>query len=278
MSTITRKLSTEVGLSSMHMLSIATFWLGLALLSTLSAVLYGMHEQMEMSSYRIFDLSFFYFIPAFLWIILTPWVCRLTRRLPITADSWRRALWQHLMLAIALAPLSRFGALFLDFSIKYGIGMTAQSPFIIVADVYLVGIASLPKDVFNYFLIVGLYTIWQQRQARSLNQNTLLSIRQGSQHIKIEMAEIYWVQAAGNYALIFTVDRSYRTRQTLKQLQEKLSPAGFERVHRSLLVNAQQVESLSHWRSGEYLIQMKNNKRLTSSRTYLPNVKRIKVI
>lgn len=278
MSTITRKLSTEAGFSSMQMLSIATFWLGLALLSTLSAVLYGMHEQIEMNAFRIFDLSFFYFIPAFLWIILTPWVCRLGRRFPIASESWRKTIWKHLLLAIVLAPFTRFGALFLDFSIKYLIGMTGQSPFIIVADVYLVGLASLPKDVFNYCLIIGVYTLWQQRQMRSSNQNHQLSIRQGHQHIKIEMTEIYWVQAAGNYALIFTADRSYRTRQTLKQLEEKLSPAGFERVHRSLLVNAQQVESLSHWRSGEYLIQMKNNKRLTSSRTYLPNVKKIKVV
>ena len=106
----------------------------------------------------------------------------------------------------------------------------------------------------------------------------ITSIRQGHQYLKLNLADIYWVQAAGNYALIFTADRSYRTRQTLKQLESELGPAGFERVHRSLLVNAQQVESLSHWRSGEYLIQMKNKKRLTSSRTYLPNVKRIKVV
>ena len=164
MSTITRKLSTEVGFSSMQMLSIATVWLSLALLSTLSAVLYGMHENMEMSSYRIFDLSFFYFTPAFLWILLTPWMCRLAHRFPISAKSWRKSLWQHLLLALALAPLIRFGALFLDFSIKYLIGMTRQSPFTIVADVYLVGLASLPKDLFNYFLVVGVYTLWQQRR------------------------------------------------------------------------------------------------------------------
>lgn len=277
MSTITRKLSTETGFSSMQMLSIATAWLGLALLSTLSAVLYGMHENMEMSSYQIFDLSFFYFIPAFLWILLTPWIGRLAHRFPIAAGSWPKSVWLHLLLAVALAPLTRFGALFLDFSIKYLIGMTTQSPFVIVADVYLVGLASLPKDIFNYCLVVGVYTLCQQRWLRSSDQQTQLSIRQGHQYLKLNLSDIYWVQAAGNYALIFTADRSYRTRQTLKQLEKELSPVGFERVHRSLLVNAQQVESLSHWRSGEYLIQMKNKKRLTSSRTYLANVKKIKV-
>ena len=278
MSTITRNLSTEVGFSSMQILSIVTFWLGLALLSTLSAVLYGMHEQLDMNSYRIFDLSFFYFTPACLWILLTPWICRLVHWFPISSQAWRKSLWQHLLLALALAPLTRFGALFLDFSIKYIVGMTSQSPLLIVADVYLVGLASLPKDVFNYFLVVGIYTLWRQQRVPSAPPQTQSSIRQGHQYQKLNLAEIYWVQAAGNYALIFTADRSYRTRQTLKQLETELGPAGFERVHRSLLVNAQQVESLSHWRSGEYLIQMKNKKRLTSSRTYLSNVKKIKVV
>lgn len=278
MSTIARKLSTEVGFSSMQKLTIATFWLGLALLSTLSAVLYGMHENMEMSPYQVFDLSFFYFTPAFLWILLTPWICRLADRYPWTPKSWQKAIGRHLLLAILLAPLTRFGALFLDFSIKYLLGMTTQSPFAIVADVYLVGLASLPRDIFNYWLVIGIYTIWKLRRKSSTNKQTHLSVRQGHQYLKLAMEEIYWIQASGNYALIFTADRSYRTRQTLKQLEKELSSAGFERIHRSFLVNVHQVESLSHWRSGEYLIQMKNNKRLTSSRTYLPNVKKMKVV
>ncbi len=277
MSTITRKLSTEVGFSSIQKLTIATFWLGLALLSTLSAVLYGMHENLEMSPYRVFDLSFFYFTPAFLWILLTPWICGLANRYPLTPKSWRQALGQHLLLAIVLAPFTRFSALFFDFSLKYLLGMTTQSPFTIVADVYLVGLASIPRDVFNYWLVIGIYTLWTHEWARPSHQQTHLSIRQGHQYLRLAMEEIYWVQAAANYALIFTAERSYRTRQTLKQLEKELTPLGFERVHRSFLVNVHQVESLSHWRSGEYLIQMKNNKRITSSRTYLPNIKKIKV-
>ena len=278
MSTITRKLSTEVDFSSMQRLFIATFWLGLAVLSTCSAVLFGMHENLEMSPYRIFDLSFFYFIPAFVWILLTPGLCRLADQFPITSNVWRKAIWRHLLLALAIAPCTRFGALFLDFSIKYLFGMTPHSPFSIVADVYLVGLASLPKDIFNYCLVIGIYTIWKHRKLAAAPHSQHLSIRQGHQYLKLNMTDIYWVQAAGNYALIFTADRSYRTRQTLKQLEKELAPAGFERVHRSLLVNVSQIESLSHWRSGEYLIQMKNNKRLTSSRTYLPNIKKMKVV
>ena len=156
--------------------------------------------------------------------------------------------------------------------------MTAQSPFAIVADVYLVGLASIPKDVVNYLLVIGIYSLWKQGQKVPVATKAQLSIRQGHQYMKLAMSDIYWVQAAGNYALVFTADRSYRIRQTIKQLEKQLAPAGFQRVHRSFLINVQQVESLSHWRSGEYLIQMKNNKKLTSSRTYLPNIKKIKVV
>ena len=278
MSTSTRKLSTEAHFSSMQKLTIATFWLGLAMISTTAAVLFSLHAEVEISPYRVFDLSFYYFIPAFIWILLTPFVCRLAERFPLGKDNWRKIAARHLLFAMVLAPITRFGALLLDFSIKYLIGMTAQSPFAIVADVYLVGLASIPKDVVNYLLVIGIYSLWKQGQKVPVATKAQLSIRQGHQYMKLAMSDIYWVQAAGNYALVFTADRSYRIRQTIKQLEKQLAPAGFQRVHRSFLINVQQVESLSHWRSGEYLIQMKNNKKLTSSRTYLPNIKKIKVV
>lgn len=276
MSTITRKLSTEIGFSSIQKWTIATFWLGLAAISTLAAVLIGLHENLEINLYRIFDLSFFYFVPAIIWMTLTPAICRLTDTMPLETGNWHRSLLGHLALAIALAPLTRFGALLLDFSIKYLIGMTHQSPFAIVADVYLVGLASIPKDVFNYLLIIGMYSLWKYWQQQTVTTQTQLSIRQGHQYLKLNTADIFWIQAAGNYALVFTADRSYRIRKTIKHLEEQLRSAGFQRIHRSTLINVEQVDSLSHWRSGEYLIQMKNNKKLTSSRTYLSSINKIK--
>jgi len=276
MSTITQKLSTEIAFSSMQKWTIATFWLGLAAISTTAAVLYGLHENLEINPYRIFDLSFFYFVPAIIWMILTPSICRLAKQMPLETGNWQRALVVHFALAIALAPLTRFGALLLDFSIKYILGMTQQSPFAIVADVYLVGLASLPKDIFNYLLIIGVYSLWKHWQQPIDTKPTQLAIRQGHQYLTLNTTEIYWIQAAGNYALVFTADRSYRIRKTIKELEQQLKLAGFQRIHRSTLINVEQVESLSHWRSGEYLIQMKNNKRLTSSRTYLNSIQKIK--
>lgn len=278
MSTITRKLSTEVTLSSTQKWTIATIWLGIALISTLAATLFSLHQQLEVNLYRIFDLSFYYFTPAVLWTLLTPLICRLTDSFPLAPNAWQKNLLRHFLYALVLAPFTRFGALLLDFSIKYMLGMIDPSPFVIVMDVYLVGIASIPKDIFNYFLVIGIYSLSKQERKDSDVALAQLSIRQGRQYLKLALAEIYWIQAAGNYVLIFTADRSYRIRRTIKQLEVQLAPAGFQRVHRSFLVNAQQVESMSHWRSGEYLIQMKNKKRLTSSRTYLSNIKKIKTV
>jgi|GEM_PF-2332260 len=273
MSTITRKLSTYIYPNSTMAYFFSGLWLSLAMLSTGVAVLFSLHEKLEVNLYRIFDLSFYYFIPAFLWIGITPLIFSWTNQYPIHRKDWRKSLQKHLLYAFLLAPVMRFGALFLDFSIKYMIGMTHTSPLIILTDIYLVGLASIPHDIFNYFLVVGIYTAWKYWQRPSQKPTThTIQVKDGKRSLPIAIREIYWIEAAGNYVRLHTLEESFKVRKTIKQMEMDLNPSGYLRIHRSVLVNPKQVQSLCHWRSGEYLVEMKNEKHLTSSRTYLSNI------
>ncbi len=277
MSTITRKLSTYYYPNPTIAYLFSSLWLFLAAISTGVAVLFGLHEKLDINLYRIFDLSFYYFIPAFLWILITPLIFSWTNQDPIYRADWKKPLQKHLLRAFLLAPFMRFGALWLDFSIKYIIGMTATPPLVILADVYLVGIASIPRDIFNYFLVVGIFTAWKYWQARPIAPiSQAISIKDGKRSFQLSIVEIYWIEAAGNYVRLHTINDSFRVRKTIKQMGKDLGPSGFLRIHRSILVNPKQVQSLCHWRSGEYLVAMKNEKHLTSSRTYLPNIHKMR--
>lgn len=277
MSTITRKLSTYLYPNSTIAYLFSSLWLSLATLSTGVAVLFALHEKLDINLYRIFDLSFYYFIPAFLWILITPLIFSWTNQDPIHRADWKKPLQKHLLRAFLLAPFMRFGALWLDFSIKYMIGMTAASPLMIIADVYLVGIASIPRDIFNYFLVVGIFTAWKYWQARpKASIIKAISIKDGKRSFQVRIMEIYWIEAAGNYVRLHTRKESFKMRKTIQQLEKDLEASGFLRIHRSILVNPTWVQSLCHWRSGEYLVAMKNEKHLTSSRTYLPNIHKMR--
>ncbi|MEM7551492.1 MAG: response regulator [Bacteroidota bacterium] len=55
--------------------------------------------------------------------------------------------------------------------------------------------------------------------------------------IPVEPSEIRYVEAFDNYAKVFTIDQYYIVSHTLKSIEDKLTPYGFERIHKSYLIN-----------------------------------------
>ena len=81
------------------------------------------------------------------------------------------------------------------------------------------------------------------------NKQTLppekLFVKNGSEIISVMSDEIIYVEAFDNYANLFTEQSKYIISHTLKSIEEKLSPLGFLRVHRSFLINFAHVDSVS---------------------------------
>lgn len=77
-----------------------------------------------------------------------------------------------------------------------------------------------------------------------------LPVRVGDQVLLVEPSEIRYVEAANNYARLFTADRRLPVRQSLTSLEGML-PDRFVRVHRSVLINLDHVARLrsdGRWR------------------------------
>jgi two-component system LytT family response regulator len=62
--------------------------------------------------------------------------------------------------------------------------------------------------------------------------------------------EIDWIEAADNYALLWSGGRSYLHRESLQVLEERMSPHGFVRAHRQALVRVACVRELAWSREG----------------------------
>lgn len=63
--------------------------------------------------------------------------------------------------------------------------------------------------------------------------------------LPIDPLDIWYVEAFDNYAKVFTETQSYIISHTLKSIEGKLLPYGFERVHKSYLINFSKISRIS---------------------------------
>ena len=95
-----------------------------------------------------------------------------------------------------------------------------------------------------------------------------LAIKSAGRVIFLDVEEIDWVEAAANYVKLNAGARWYLLRETISRVSERLDSHRFVRIHRSILVNVQQIKELHPCNSGEYMVILRNGKELACSRTY----------
>jgi len=85
--------------------------------------------------------------------------------------------------------------------------------------------------------------------------------------------EIDWVDAAGDYMCVHAKGATHIMRTTMKELEAKLDPAIFQRVHRSTIVNLERVEKVSSHINGEFHLTLSCGSSLKMSRSYREKIK-----
>jgi two-component system, LytTR family, response regulator len=84
----------------------------------------------------------------------------------------------------------------------------------------------------------------------------------------VRTEEIDWVEASGNYVKIHTKNEAHLLRESMKNMEAKLDPKIFVRIHRSAIVNIDRIKELEPWFHGEYIVIMRDGTRLTASRVF----------
>ena len=84
----------------------------------------------------------------------------------------------------------------------------------------------------------------------------------------VDVSEIDWLRASGNYVEIHAGSRSFLHRERLRVLEEQLDPTAFVRIHRSAIVGRSAVEELHPRPGGGYRVVLRGGTRLRLSRTY----------
>ena len=106
------------------------------------------------------------------------------------------------------------------------------------------------------------------REALTSSRPEVLPIRQGRETLRVPVASIQWIDAAGDYMCIHAGGETHILRGTMKELEELLDPRLFQRVHRSTIVNLRLVRSLRAHMNGEYFLTLEGGHELKLSRTY----------
>ena len=92
--------------------------------------------------------------------------------------------------------------------------------------------------------------------------------------ITIKCEDIVWVEAYGDYSKVHTKNQAYLSNFGITDLEQKLDPQLFLRVHRSSIINLDRVKELNKY-GKSYDVTMDNGEVVRVSRGYMDALKKI---
>ena len=100
-----------------------------------------------------------------------------------------------------------------------------------------------------------------------------LAIKDAGRILRVPLDDILWIDAAGDYMCVHTRSDTHVLRATMRELEEKLDPRRFQRIHRSTIVNVARVRELRSHLNGEYFLILDSGQQLKLSRSYKDKVR-----
>jgi len=96
----------------------------------------------------------------------------------------------------------------------------------------------------------------------------LINVKDRGQIFRVDVDTIERIDAAGDYMCIYTGDNTLILRETMKDLEKRLDPRRFQRVHRSTIVNLDQVKEVKPHTNGECFLVLGSGAQVKVSRSY----------
>jgi len=103
---------------------------------------------------------------------------------------------------------------------------------------------------------------------RAERKRSRIVVRSERRLLFLRQDEIDWVEAAGNYVRLHVRGSAHVLRQSMKNMETRLDPQMFVRIHRSAIVNVEHIRELQPWLHGEYVVILDDGTRLSASRVF----------
>ncbi len=119
----------------------------------------------------------------------------------------------------------------------------------------------------------GLLKMLQEQQPASRRDKIMIKDQQRIFYIPAD--DVLYFEASGDYIKVVTAAKTYLLNDSLTEMEAKVSSQQFIRIHRSCIVNAEQIAEFIPYFNGEYKIVMRNKDVVKMSRNYKDNLTRI---
>ena len=83
----------------------------------------------------------------------------------------------------------------------------------------------------------------------------------------VPVEKIDYITASGPYAELHVAGRTFAVRERMQQLEERLDPEVFMRVHRSVIVRLDRIDVMLRSAGGDYAVRLKDGTELSVSRS-----------
>lgn len=113
--------------------------------------------------------------------------------------------------------------------------------------------------------LVKMLKDFEQPQGKFINQ---ISISDRGWEHEIDLDDVLYIEANGNYVNLQTPDKTHLYRTTMNAFSAELNPEDFLRIHRSIIVNRRYIKKCTYLSNNEYEFTMKDGKALQSGRSY----------
>lgn len=134
------------------------------------------------------------------------------------------------------------------------------------------GIQQLPSAAF---------AVGEQPQSRAAHRSDNAITRRYTDRVLIKhegrsfmvrLADVQWIESAGNYVVLHAGKEKHQLRETLTNLEGRLDPAQFVRIHRRMIVSVDAMRELQAWFGGDQIMILKDGTRLRVSRNFREHV------
>jgi DNA-binding LytR/AlgR family response regulator len=198
------------------------------------------------------------FVPALYW---------LARRLPIGRSRLAVSAPVHLAASVVFALLK-------------------ESLFVAVGEYFRPGMFTLREilagdfvsEILAFWALTGAVHAYVYRHpvavvgAAEAPRDIRFTVRDRAGYRIVAAADVDWIRAEGNYAMLRAGGRAHLLRETMAGLEARLGP-GFARVHRSAIVNVARIARIEPLSHGEYRILLSCGDAVTSGRSYNARVR-----
>lgn len=102
-----------------------------------------------------------------------------------------------------------------------------------------------------------------------------ISIKDNGKIYFVNTSDIIRIKSDGKYVEIIDSKNTHKLRAGISEIETKLDPQNFIRIHRSSIININQIKEIQHWYKNEYNFHMTNGDVVKSSSYYRNNLDKI---